>query len=268
MINNRETLVNKKHYDFGDLVSIMGILRGENGCPWDLEQSHKSIRKNLIEETYEVIEAIDNNDYNLMCEELGDLMLQVVFHSRIAKDSGGFDINDVISGICKKLINRHPHIFGDVVAKSSDKVLNNWDKIKMAEKGQESRTDVLKSVSKSLPSLMRSQKVQHKAAKAGFDWDDASGAIEKLKEETEEVIVALSKGNAEEVKEEVGDLLFAAVNVSRKAGVDAEESLYNACDKFIGRFSKVEKVLDEDGLEMDRLSLDELDRYWEKIKKQ
>lgn len=266
MISDKENFAKKGQYDFDDLVRIMDILRGENGCPWDREQSHTSIRKNLIEETYEVIEAIDSNDYNLLCEELGDLLLQVVFHSKIASDNGGFSINEVCDGICKKLILRHPHIFGDVTADTSEAVLTNWDIIKKKEKGHESNTDVLKAVSKALPSLVRSQKVQHKAAKAGFDWPEVDGALEKLKEETDEVAQALKNGSREEIDEEVGDLLFAAVNVSRKAGTDAEEALFKACDKFIDRFSKVENAVLEDGLEMDNLSLSELDSYWEKIK--
>ena len=184
----------KDRYSFRDLVSIMKILRGENGCPWDREQTHKTIRKNLIEETYEAVEAIAREDPVLLQEELGDILLQVVFHSEMERQRGGFTIDDVITGICRKLIERHPHIFGDVVAKTSEDVLKNWDEIKKIEKHQSSETEVLRSVPRVLPALMRSSKVQQKAAKCGFDWPDVSDAVDKKREELSEKEKAYKDG--------------------------------------------------------------------------
>lgn len=256
----------KNNYTFDDLVSIMAILRSENGCPWDREQNHESIRKNFIEETYEVIEAIDKKDPELLKEELGDVMLQVVFHSQMEKEKGVFDIGNVTDGICKKLVDRHPHIFGDVKADTSEQVLKNWDEIKKVEKGQKSQTETMESIPRQLPSLMRSSKVQQKAAKVGFDWPDVSGAIDKIREETDELTEAIQDGGGEHAKEELGDLLFSVVNVSRFIGTDPEEALTVSCDKFIKRFSAVEKMAAESGRDMRQMTLAELDSLWNKAK--
>ena len=177
----------KERYQFEDLLKIMKILRSDNGCMWDREQDHHSIRRNFIEETYEVCEAIDNEDIALLKEELGDVLLQVVFHTRIEEERGHFDINDVADGICKKLIYRHPHIFGETQVSSTEEILNNWDDLKKKEKGQQSTTDTLNSVARSLPALIRAEKVQHKAAKVGFDWEEIQGALDKAAEELDEV---------------------------------------------------------------------------------
>ena len=230
----------KPKYGFEDLLQIMKMLRAPGGCPWDREQTHKSIRQNFIEETYEVIEAIDTEDKELLKEELGDVLLQVVFHSEMESEVGSFDINDVCDGICKKLIVRHPHIFADVKADTTDEVLSNWDKIKMQTKSQKTQSDAMDSVSKSLPSLMRSEKLQKKAAKVGFDWPDVSGALQKVEEETQELKKAIEDGDKKGMEEELGDLLFSVVNVSRFLKVDSEEALYHACDKFTNRFRMVE----------------------------
>ena len=237
----KELLDRKGGYTFYDLVEIMKILRGEGGCPWDREQTHMSIRKNLIEETYEVVEAIDNDDPVLMCEGLGELILQAVFHALMSAEEGRFDINDVCNGICEKLIVRHPHIFSDVVADTSDEVLKNWDAIKQQTKHQKTVTEKLKAIPPSLPALMRACKAGEKAAKVGFDFPTPGDAMKKVYEEAREVETA----DSDAVSEEIGDLLFAAVNVARKHGVDPEEALYRATDKFIGRFSAVEKAVSE-----------------------
>lgn len=256
----------KEKYNVSDLLEIMKILREPDGCPWDREQTHKSIRRDLLEEAYEVADAIDLDDKDALCEELGDLLLQVAFHSQISKDNGEFTFDDVADGICKKLILRHPHVFGDVEAETSEQVLDNWDAIKREEKHQESYTDTLTSVPRAFPALMRAAKVQKRAAKAGFDWDDINGAISKLPEELNEFLEALKSENIEEIDEEFGDLLFTCVNISRFLKIDAENSLAKATDKFIGRFEKVEQVLNDRGLDMKSMSLKELDDIWNEIK--
>lgn len=252
-------------YSFDDLVEIMEKLRRPGGCPWDAQQTHESIKKCMIEETYEVIEALDNGDMTKVYDELGDLLLQVVFHAQIAKDNGDFDIDDVTNAICTKLIRRHPHVFGDEKLATAEDVLNKWDDIKKHEKGEKSTTETLKSVAVSLPALMRAQKVQEKAAKVGFDWDDVRGAIDKVREETKELEEAIENDTNKE--EELGDLLFSAVNVSRFIGVNSEEALYKTINKFVARFSHVERMANEQGRALFEMSLEEMDMLWEKSKK-
>lgn len=256
----------KNNYNFDDLVEIVKILRSPGGCPWDREQTHKSIRSNFIEETYEAIEAIDTEDTELLKEELGDVLLQVALHSQIESEKKSFNINDVCDGVCKKLIIRHPHVFGDVKADTTEQVLNNWDDIKMKTKSQKSQAQAMQSVSKSLPSLMRSTKIQQKAAKTGFDWDSADGALEKLFEECNELKAAILSNDEENEREELGDVLFSAVNVARMLNIDSEYALYNACDKFTDRFSKVEFLANERGIDMKTASLSELDSLWDEVK--
>lgn len=256
----------KPNYGFDDLIEIMKILRAPGGCPWDREQTHKSIRQNFIEETYEAIEAIDTEDRELLKEELGDVLLQVVFHSEMESEKGSFDINDVCDGICKKLIVRHPHIFADVKADTADEVLKNWDNIKMKTKSQKTQSDAMDSVSKSLPSLMRSEKLQKKAAKVGFDWPDVNGALQKVEEETQELKQAIENQDKENMAEELGDLLFSVVNVSRFIKVDSEEALYYACDKFTKRFRKVENLAKERNVSIESASLSQLDSLWDEVK--
>lgn len=256
----------KDNYNFDDLIEIVKILRSPNGCPWDREQTHKSIRSNLIEETYEAVEAIDTDDTSLLKEELGDVLLQVALHSEIESEKNSFNIQDVCDGICKKLIIRHPHVFGSVEADTTEQVLKNWDAIKMKTKSQKSQTQAMNSVSKALPSLMRSAKVQQKAAKAGFDWDSVDGAFDKLSEECKELKSAIECGNAENQREELGDVLFSAVNVARFLGIDSEHALYDSCDKFIDRFSKVEALAAQRGIDMKNASLEELDSLWDEVK--
>ena len=256
----------KNKYVFEDLVKIRVKLRGEGGCPWDREQTHRSLSKNLIEETYEVIEGIDTEDDALLQEELGDLLLQIVFHAQLASETARFDIDDVADGICKKLIRRHPHIFGSVTADTSAAVLRNWDNIKRQEKGQTSVAQTMEHIYRGLPSLMRAQKIQSKAAKAGFDWPDVSGAMDKLSEEQAELTQALAGADRARILDEAGDLLFACVNVVRHAGLDSEEALRFATDKFQTRFTEVEALVAADGLRMEDLPIGELDRYWDRVK--
>lgn len=257
----------KPRYTFEDLVSVMSLLRAPGGCPWDREQTHESIRSNFIEETYEAVEAIDTNDSELLKEELGDVLLQVVFHAQMEREKGVFSIDDVTDGIVKKLIVRHPHVFGETIVSTSTEVLRNWDEIKKQTKRQTTQSEVLQSVSKALPALMRSAKVQHKAAKVGFDWPDVSGALSKISEELGELHEAVKAGTPDEREEELGDLLFSVVNVSRFLKVEPEEALTRSCDKFIERFSKVEKMAGQRGIDMKSSSLEELDRLWDEAKR-
>lgn len=256
----------KSSYSFDDLVKIIEILRSENGCPWDKEQTHKSIRQNFIEETYEVIEAIDTDNQELMCEELGDVLMQVVFHSRISQEEGNFSVNDVCDGVCKKLIIRHPHVFGNVSADTTDKVLQNWDAIKMATKSQKTQADVLDSVSKSLPALMRSQKISHKAAKVGFNYNGVDGAFDKVQEEMSELKQAIDNNDVQNQHEELGDLLFAVAKVADFLNIDSEKALYDACEKFCGRFRKVEEYANSDNIDMKTVGISKLIELWKKAK--
>lgn len=254
------------HFDISDLLEIMHILRSPGGCPWDIVQTHKSIRNDLLEEAYEAADAVDTEDSAALCEELGDMLLQVVFHSEIAASDNEFSFDEVVNGICKKLVYRHPHVFGEVKADTPEKVLDNWDKLKKAEKGQETYTDTLKAVPKAFPALMRAAKVQKRASKAGFDWKYTEEAFKKLPEELNELEEAVSEGNSDAVFEEFGDLLFAAVNVARFLKINPEEALAKATDKFTSRFEKVEREVIKQGSDMKELSLDELDEIWDKVK--
>ena len=257
--------VRKERYGMKDLENIVSILRAPGGCPWDMEQTHASLRRGLMEESCEVIEAINEESPGHLKEELGDVLLQVVFHADIEKDAGRFDLEDVADGICKKLIFRHPHVFGDVTVSGTDEVLSNWEDLKREEKSQQTYTDTLNAVAKSLPALWRAEKVQKKAKKAGFDWPDAQGAVDKLSEELSELREAIAQGT--NVEEELGDLLFAAVNVSRFVHADPEETLNAATEKFISRFAKVEELARAQGQDMAQMSLTELDKLWEAVKR-
>ncbi|MBQ8826920.1 MAG: nucleoside triphosphate pyrophosphohydrolase [Oscillospiraceae bacterium] len=254
----------KEKYNIDDMLEIMKILRSENGCPWDREQDHHSIRKDFIEEVYEVIEAIDTEDTELLKEELGDVLLQVVFHARIEEENGSFDFSDVVNDICQKLVIRHPHVFGDVSVSNTDEVLKNWNNIKQETKGQETYTETLESVCSALPALMRAQKLGQRAKRAGMDFADINSAVEALESEIAELKKAISENS--NIKEELGDVLFSAVNVSRMCGIDAEEALSGSSDKFISRFRKTEELVRFDGIDMKSLNIDELDVYWRKAK--
>ena len=254
----------KESYDVQDLDEIVRILRAPGGCPWDAEQTHQSIRRNFLEEAYEAVEAIDEGNPDHLKEELGDVLLQVLFHARMEQEAGRFDLNDVADGVCKKLIYRHPHVFGDVSVTGTGEVLSNWEELKRKEKGQATNTDALEAVARSLPALWRAEKVQKKAKKAGFDWPDISGALDKLSEEIGELKAAVAGGT--NVEEELGDLLFSAVNVSRFLKTDPEDALNAATDKFIGRFAKVEELAAAQGRSMEGMTLEELDKLWEQAK--
>lgn len=256
----------KKNYNISDLLRIMQVLRSEEGCPWDKEQNHETIKKNFIEETYEVIEAINLKDDSLLCEELGDVLLQIVFHAQMANEREAFAFSEVCDGICKKLVERHPHVFGELQVKDSNEVLSNWDKIKTKSKHRDSVTDEMNAVPKELPALMRSEKVQKKAAKVGFDWPTVEGALDKIFEEAEELKKAFELQDKSLIAEELGDLLFSTVNVSRFAQLDAEETLGFACNKFIKRFSEVEKLALERKIDMKHSDLETLDKLWDEVK--
>lgn len=262
-----ENFVFKERYNVDDLIDIVEILRSPEGCPWDKEQDHKSIRRDFLEETYEVIEAINKNDKELLLEELGDVLLQVVFHTQIEREQGSFELSDVADGICKKMIERHPHVFGEIKADTSDEVLENWDIIKKRTKKQKTQTDSMLSIPREFPALMRADKVQKKASKVGFDWNSADGAFDKITEELAELKTAVANGDKNNMLEELGDLLFSVVNVSRFIGIDSEEALTNSTDKFIDRFSKVEKMAEERGMNMKETDLSELDKLWDLAKK-
>lgn len=258
------SMLTRSRQDFNDLIDVMNILRGENGCPWDKEQTHESLRQYLIEEAYEAVAAIEQGDMEHVYDELGDVLLQVVFHSLIAKSRGEFDINDVTSAIVNKMISRHRHIFGTDECATADAVVDNWEKIKKEEKGIQSYTGLMQDIPPSLPALMRASKVQNKAKQVGFDFDSASEALKKVFEEAKELSENLEKG--EDPNEEMGDLLFSCVNVARKLKIQPEICLQTAIEKFISRFSRMEKeiLLAEKSLE--GLTLSEMDVYWERGK--
>jgi len=267
MIKNKGRF-KKERYSLEDLLDIMAVLRSPDGCPWDREQTHDSIRQNFIEETYEVCDAIDQRDKPAICEELGDVLLQVVFHSCMAEESGDFAFGDVVTGICKKLIHRHPHIFGDVVAETSSEVLQNWDAIKKAEKGQKSYHKAMQDVPRALPALIRANKIQQRAAKSGFDWSDANEAFYKISEETDELKEAMSRGVQDDIINEMGDVLFSAVNVSRLLGIDPEQALERTADRFMARFEIVERLAAERSVDMQKAALSELDLLWDEAKRE
>lgn len=257
-------LENKK--DFNDLVEIIDKLRSEDGCPWDMEQTHESIKNELLEEAYEVIDAINNDDIDAMIEELGDVLLHVIFHSSIGKDDGYFNIYDVISAICNKMIYRHPHVFANKEVSSSKEVLSNWEEIKKEEKNFETITDEMNAIAKALPSLIRAHKVQKKASKVGFDWDNIEDAAEKVKEELNEVLEVYKTRNEDKIKGEVGDLIFASVNISRMLNINEEEALNITIKKFINRFSFIEKEAIKNNKNLKDMTLEEMDILWEKAK--
>ncbi|HZJ75104.1 MAG TPA: nucleoside triphosphate pyrophosphohydrolase [Clostridia bacterium] len=259
--------INKSKYDLEDLLLIMRILRSRNGCPWDKEQTHKSIRHNFLEETYEVLEAIDSENSDLLKEELGDVLLQIVFHSQMEDEKGVFAFSDVADGICKKLIVRHPHIFNDTKVKDSTEVLSNWDEIKLRTKGIESQSGAMAKIPKIYPALTKSQKVQEKAKSAGFDWDNIEGAFDKVEEEINELKQALSEDDDERINDELGDLLFSVVNVARFCKMDAETALSKSTDKFIKRFTLLESTAKERGQSIKSMTPKELDKLWEEVKK-
>ena len=251
----------KQHYTADDLAAIIAILRDpDNGCPWDKVQTHRSIRMNFLEEAYEAVDAIDLDDPELLCEELGDVLMQVVFHAQIEREAGHFTFAEVCDGVCRKLLDRHPHIF------RGDESIKDWDSLKNKEKGRLTLTDELESVPKALPALMRAQKIQKKAKSIGFDWQAPEPAAGKVKEELAELLEALQEGPVR-TEEEAGDLLFAAVNVVRLCGVHAETALMGACEKFIRRFRAMEQAAVRSGITLSSQTLETLDGLWEETKR-
>lgn len=259
-------LTERDRFGFEDLVRIMARLRGEGGCPWDGAQTHRSLRKYLLEEAYEAAGAIDEGDTDHLADELGDVLLQIVFHADIGRAAGEFDIRDVTSAICAKMIRRHTHIFGSDHCETAEQVSDNWERIKKAERSQKTQSEVLRDVPLALPALTRAAKVQKKAAQVGFDWDSAAEALPKVAEEAEEVRQELDA--ARDPAGELGDLLFACVNVARLAGADPEEALTAATEKFIRRFEAMEKAIAADGLDLNAMTLPEMDVYWDRVKRE
>ncbi|MGN0605797.1 MAG: nucleoside triphosphate pyrophosphohydrolase [Oscillospiraceae bacterium] len=259
--------VQKDSYDINDLIGIIKILRSENGCPWDMEQTHKSIKSDFIEEVFEAVEAIDLEDTELLKEELGDVLLQVAFHCQIETENNNFGFDDICDGICKKMIIRHPHVFGNVTVSGTGEVLKNWDNIKQQTKGQDTYAETLESVAKSLPALMRAQKVGKRAARAGMDFKSAEDSMKCMDGEITELYDALHNGTQAEIEEELGDVLFSCVNTARLLGIDAEQALTAAVNKFIKRFTETERLTRLNGIDdMKSLGIDELDVYWQKAK--
>lgn len=257
----------KNAYDCKDLENIVRLLRHPGGCPWDQEQTHQSIRRNFLEEAYEAVEAIDNGDVDGLKEELGDVLLQVCFHASIEEDAGRFTLDEVADGVCKKLIYRHPHVFGEVNVRSTEEVLSNWEELKKKEKHQDTQADAVDAVARTLPALWRAEKMGKKAAKAGFYWRDMGSAMEKLADELGNLEVSTLEGEdfpefAGAPVDALGDLLFAAVCVARHLNADPEAALHAACDRFARRFRKAEEGAAELGVKMDELSDGELRTLW------
>ena len=257
--------VRKPQYGYEDLLEIIRLLRSEDGCPWDKAQTHQSIRRGLLEEAYEAAEAIDNDDPVLLKEELGDVLMQVVFHADIESDAGRFTIDDVCDGVVKKLLFRHPHVFGSQREDSPESVLVSWDKLKRQEKGQKTVADSMDSVARSLPGLWRAEKLQNKAASAGFEWPDVQGALDKLEEEVAELRRAVEEDG--DVPEELGDVLFAAVKVGRFCACDPEDAVNGTCEKYIRRVRAVENGAAAQGREVSQLSLEEMTALWNEAKR-
>ena len=250
----------KETYSLQDLIEILRILRAPGGCPWDRVQTHLSDRRNFLEEAYEAAEAIDTDNAALLKEELGDVLMQVVFHAGIEADAGRFDMDDVCDGVVKKLLYRHPHVFGDGQAETADTVPASWEQLKRQEKGQKTTADALDAVARSLPGLWRAEKIQKKAADAGFDWRDVSGALDKLDEETGELRQAVETGG--DVAGELGDVLFAAVKVGRFCGIDPEDAIAGTCEKFIRRFRVMEQEAARQGRALHDMTLEEMTALW------
>ena len=251
----------KESYDLRDFVALVSYLRSPNGCPWDQVQTHESIRRNFLEETYEACEAIDAGDLVHMREELGDVLMQVLFHTDIEREAGHFDIDDVADTACKKLVYRHPHVF-----RRDDPDTPDWDTMKQRERAQTTTAEAMDSVARSLPALWRCDKIQTKAAKTGFEWPDVHAALDKVDEETRELRAAVASGDTEAIGDELGDLLFAAVKVARFAGIDPEQAAHAACEKFIRRFSAMETAAANDGTALEQCTLAQMLSLWQQAK--
>ena len=251
----------KESYDLRDFVALITFLRSPDGCPWDQVQTHESIRRNFLEETYEACEAIDAGDLVHMREELGDVLMQVLFHTDIEREAGHFDIDDVADAACKKLVYRHPHVF-----RRDEPDAPDWDTMKQRERAQTTTAEAMDSVARSLPALWRCDKIQAKAAKTGFEWPDVHAALDKVDEEMRELRAAVASGDTEAIGDELGDLLFAAVKVARFAGIDPEQAAHAACEKFIRRFSAMETAAANDGTALEQCTLAQMLTLWQLAK--
>jgi tetrapyrrole methylase family protein/MazG family protein len=249
-----------------ELIRAMARLRSPAGCPWDREQTHESLKRYVLEETYELLEAIDSGDPKKIANELGDLLLQVVFHAQLASERGDFDLDTVAERIVSKLIHRHPHVFGTTKVKDADEVVTNWERLKAQEPEVSDRESVLDGVPQTLPALMRAAEMQKRASRVGFDWEDVAGPLDKIDEETRELREAHANADAAGLAEETGDLLFAVVNASRFCGVDPEDALRQTIEKFYGRFRRIEEHARRSGRDLREMSLEEMDRIWEEAK--
>lgn len=256
----------EKEYRLEDLVGIIKALRGENGCPWDKVQTHESLRADMLEEAYEAVDAIERGDMENLCEELGDVLMQVVFHAELAAERGDFTLADVIRGICEKMIYRHPHVFGngEMKADTPEQVLVNWEKLKKQEKKAQSQTELMQSIPAALPATLRARKVQKKAADVGFDFPVTADAMQKVYEEVRELEDAMEQGSG--IEEEFGDLLFALMNISRFLKINPEFALTKATKKFINRFEYVESSALSQGKHLSEMPLEEMDRLWDEAK--
>lgn len=254
---------------FAELVEVMARLRAEDGCPWDREQTHASLKPYLLEEAYEALEAIDLQDHAELCKELGDVLLQIVFHAQIASEAGAFTIADVCRAIVDKLVHRHPHVFGEVEVDNADQVLTNWEQLKRQEKGESAGPhSALDGLPKHLPALLRAQRVQSRAARVGFDWERIDGPLDKVEEEFAELRREWEAGDRQKVEEEFGDLLFALVNTARFLQVDSEDALRRAAAKFERRFRAVERAFHEQGRPLSESTLEEMDQVWDQVKEE
>ena len=254
-------------YGFNDLIEIMAKLRAPNGCPWDREQTHESILNCLIEESYEFIDAVHKSDLSNMKEELGDLLLQIVFHSQMANESGKFSIQDVIQELAEKLVRRHPHVFGNLALTDADQVNKQWELIKKQEKPEREESSKMDKIPPGLAPLLKAQKAQKQAAKIGFDWKDETGPMSKLQEEIEEIQELIDQKGSEKLQNEIGDLLFSAVNLARHLNVDPHQALVQSNLKFENRFRAMEKMAKENRTDFAKMSLKEKEKLWQKAKK-
>ena len=259
-----KNLDNKK--DVHDLVNLIRTLRSEDGCPWDREQTHESIKNQLLEECYEVMDAIEKDDIDLLIEELGDVLLHVIFHAVIGEEDGYFNLSEVVDGVCNKMIYRHPHVFSNAMADTSEDVLKNWDDIKSQEKKFNTISEEIDAIANALPALLKAHKVQKKAARVGFDFENALEAAAKVQEELNEILNEYNSNNMERIIDEVGDLLFACVNLARLLKVDEEEALNKASKKFARRFKYVEDKVLQNNKSMKDVSIDELNKFWDEAK--
>lgn len=257
----------KETYDINDLLAIMRALRSPDGCPWDRVQTHESIRENFLEETHEAIEAIDNGDTDGLREELGDVLMQVVFHSIMEEEAAHFDFGAVVDELCKKLLLRHPHVFGGVKAENEAEALKSWDAVKRATKKTHAQSDLLKNVPKTLPSLMRAEKVQDRARRVGFDYETVEDTLAALEGEIAELRAEIAAENAKAQEDELGDVLFSVVNVARFLKVEPEFALGRSVEKFVRRFSALDKLAAEQGIDVPAASLDTLNKLWEEVKR-